>query len=143
MDMSTDIPRYVGRTVDFVKVHPNVLSYFVLTKILIEDLEYLSVERIRYLTPGENMATGLNKILSDIEVVNGLLQVAANGEVWVYFEATKDLGELGWMGDNYGHDLEGSDDSGQNSGVPEFVRLDEDEDAQASDEEYHAIRAEI
>ncbi|CAI0556295.1 unnamed protein product, partial [Linum tenue] len=141
MNMSGGVPQYVGGVVDVVNVNRDVLSYFELTKTLIEDLEYISVERLWYLTPGESMATGLHEIVSDVEVLTGLLPLVGTGDIKVYFEATRDLGELGYMGDNYGHFPEGEDASGDNSAAPEFVRL-EDDDAQTSDEEYHEIRAE-
>ncbi|CAI0458237.1 unnamed protein product [Linum tenue] len=102
----------LGGGVDVVNVNWDVLSYFELTKTMVEDLEYISIEKLWYLTPGESMATGLHER--------------------VYFEATRDLGELGYMGDNYGHFPEGEDAYGDNSAAPEFARLDED-DAQTSD----------
>ncbi|CAI0399712.1 unnamed protein product, partial [Linum tenue] len=128
-----------GGVVDVVNLNRDVLSYFELTKTLIEDFEYISVERLWYLTPGESMATGLHEIVSDVEVLTGLLPLVETGDIKVYFEATRDLGELGYMGDNYGHFPEGEDASADNSAAPEFVRLDDD--AQTSDEEYHEIRA--
>ncbi|CAI0403557.1 unnamed protein product, partial [Linum tenue] len=117
----------LGGVVDVVNVNRDVLSYFELTKTLIEDLEYISVERLWYLTPGESMATGLHETVSDVEVLTGLLPLVGTGDIKVHFEATRDLGELGYMGDNYGHFPEGEDASGDNSAATEFVRLDDDD----------------
>ncbi|CAI0415121.1 unnamed protein product [Linum tenue] len=143
MDMTGAVPKYVGGDEAVVNMVVDVLSYFELTKTLIEDLEYVSVERLWYLTPGKSMATGLHEIHSDAEVMNGLLPCVAKGQVRVYFEATKDLVDDGFMGDNYGHEHDGSDEDGENSAVPEFVRVGEEDDAQTSDEEYHEIRQKV
>ncbi|CAL1413039.1 unnamed protein product [Linum trigynum] len=143
MDMTGAVPKYVGGDEAVVNMVVDVLSYFELTKTLIEDLEYVSVERLWYLTPGKSMATGLHKIHLDAEVMNGLLPCVGKGQVRVYFEATKDFGDDGFMGDNYGHDHDGSDEDGENSAVPEFVRVEEEDDAQTSDEEYHEIRQKV
>ncbi|CAI0561050.1 unnamed protein product [Linum tenue] len=102
MDMSGVVPQYVGGVEDVIDIHRDVVSYFEITKTLIEDLSYLSVERVWYLTPGEDMATGLHEVHSDVEVMT-LLTDAEKGDLRVYFEATKDIGEFGYMGDNYGH----------------------------------------
>ncbi|CAI0401417.1 unnamed protein product [Linum tenue] len=138
MDMSGVVPQYVGGVEDVIDIHRDVVSYFEITKTLIEDLSYLSVERVWYLTPGEDMATGLHEVHSDVEVMT-LLTDAEKGDLRVYFEATKDIGEFGYMGDNYGHDPQGSEEDGEQSAVPEILRVEESDDAQTSDEEYHEI----
>ncbi|CAL1371209.1 unnamed protein product [Linum trigynum] len=137
MDTATEVPIYVGGDVDRVQLLLDQMSYFELVSTLIEDLDYSSVERVWYLTPGQSMEHGLHEIRTDADVINGLLVDAELGEVSLFFEATKFIHE---MGDNYGHSEEVEDEEGDNSAVAEFVRIDED-DAQTSDEEYHEIQA--
>ncbi|CAI0549380.1 unnamed protein product [Linum tenue] len=64
MDMSVAVPKCIGGNEAVVNLLVDVLSYFEIMKTLIEDLQYVSVERIWYLTPGESMATGLHEIHS-------------------------------------------------------------------------------
>ncbi|CAI0561069.1 unnamed protein product [Linum tenue] len=139
MNMLTEVPQYVGGVRDVVNCDRDVLSYFEIVKTLIEDFGYLSVERVWYLTPGESMTSGLHEICTDADVINGLLGDAEKGELVLFFDATKDLGEFA---ENYGHNNDGSDDESENSAIEEFLRLDDD-GTQTSDEEYHEIRANV
>ncbi|CAL1413944.1 unnamed protein product [Linum trigynum] len=137
LDTSKAVPKYVGGVEDRVDMAVDDMSYFELLSILIPDFDYLSVEKMWYLTPGQSMEDGLQEIANDSDMMNGLLGDAELGEVVVFFEATKFLGE---MGDNYENSEDVADEEGDNSGVAEFIRLD-DYEAQTSDEEYHEIRA--
>ncbi|CAI0538944.1 unnamed protein product [Linum tenue] len=114
MDTAGEVPIYVGGDVDRVQLLVDQISYFELVSTLIEDLEYSSVERVWYLTPGQSMEHGLHEIRTDADVINGLLVVAELGEVSLFFEATKFIHE---MGDNYGHSEEVEDEDDAQNGV--------------------------
>ncbi|CAI0625492.1 unnamed protein product [Linum tenue] len=51
LDTSEAVPNYVGGVEDRVDVVVDVMSYFELVSILIQDFDYLSVEKMWYLTP--------------------------------------------------------------------------------------------
>ncbi|CAN1182115.1 hypothetical protein LINPERHAP2_LOCUS35801 [Linum perenne] len=95
MDMTRDEPQYVGGVIDMTLVSDDHCSFFEIAGIAKEDLKYKSVEKIWYLTPGESMATGLHEILSDVDVVYGLLVDAAKGEIHIFLEATKSVDGVG------------------------------------------------
>ncbi|CAN1346184.1 hypothetical protein LINPERPRIM_LOCUS40674 [Linum perenne] len=133
MDMTRDEPQYVGGVIDMTLVSDDHCSFFEIAGIAKEDLKYKSVEKIWYLTPGESMATGLHEILSDVDVVYGLLVDAAKGEIHIFLEATKSVdgvgdNENGADGDDEAGDDDENDTNGENSVAGEFVNMNSDND---------------
>ncbi|CAN1164851.1 hypothetical protein LINPERHAP2_LOCUS25815, partial [Linum perenne] len=79
------------------------------------------------------MATGLHEILSDVDVVYGLLLDAAKGEIHIFLEATKSVdgvgeNENGADGDDEAGDDDENDTDGENSVAGEFVNMNSDND---------------
>ncbi|CAI0425319.1 unnamed protein product, partial [Linum tenue] len=84
------------------------------------------------------MATGLHEIVSDVEVVTGLLPLVGTGDIRVYFEATRDIGGLGIWETIMVIFLKGK--MHLETFQLHLTLSAREDDAQTSDEEYHEIR---
>ncbi|CAL1413483.1 unnamed protein product [Linum trigynum] len=143
MDFSGDSPKYVGGFSEKFKVDVDEVSYFGILSLCTGYLNYYGVRKMWYLTPGATMAEGLHEIMTDKEIMEGLLvDTAQTKEVSLFVDCVE--ADDGLMGDNDTADniarLENDDDYfevGEYSVAKEIMHVADSSDEESSEKQNH------
>ncbi|CAN1163320.1 hypothetical protein LINPERHAP2_LOCUS24970 [Linum perenne] len=137
MDFSGDEPVYIGGTSQTIYIDKDDMCYCQLKLVGIDFVQYKLVQGMWYLDPNIPMGDDLHQFRNDSDVTNGLVLVVGT-----------DLRITIFMTGHYGVDYGADNEEGtirshvnlevesplENSVVPEFIRL-YDEDIRTSDDE--------
>ncbi|CAN0919986.1 hypothetical protein LINGRAHAP2_LOCUS31775 [Linum grandiflorum] len=96
MNLAVEGPPYVGGQVVEVEIMKHGLSYSLMKTICTRELDYISIKRMFFLTPGNTMSDGV-KLICDDSDVSKVKQDSNLGVVTLFIEGRR---ENSFMGNN-------------------------------------------